>query len=186
MLFVVDVESDGPAPGLFSMISFGAVGVTQKVGDTTFLGRTAPLPGAGRIPDAAAISGVSLEEHLRYDSPERVMKEFVDWVEKVNRDGRPVFVSDNPAFDWQFINWYLWKFVGANPFGHSARRVGDFNAGIKRDWFAPAREWKKLAKTRHDHNPLNDAKGVAEALVALGKKFKIPLPVVGVGDEGTP
>ena len=30
-LFVVDVESDGPAPGLFSMVSFGAIRVDENM-----------------------------------------------------------------------------------------------------------------------------------------------------------
>ena len=41
MLISVDVEADGPCPGLYSMVSFGAVSVL----DTTqrFKGLTAPI-----------------------------------------------------------------------------------------------------------------------------------------------
>lgn len=75
---------------------------------------------------------------------------------------RPLFVSDNPAYDWQFINYYFHLFLGRNPFGHSARRIGDFYAGLTGD-FTNSSSWKKLRVTPHDHNPVNDAMGNLEA-----------------------
>ena len=33
--YVIDCESDGPAPGLFSMVSFGAVKVVPKILELT-------------------------------------------------------------------------------------------------------------------------------------------------------
>jgi len=78
-----------------------------------------------------------------------------------------VFVSDNPAYDWQFINYYFHKFMGKNPFGHSARRIGDFYAGLMRNILASGRDWKRLRRTPHDHDPVHDAMGNAEAFDAL-------------------
>ena len=75
----------------------------------------------------------------------------------------PVFVTDNVAYDWQFINFYFHLFLGRNPFGHSARRIGDFYAGLRGDW-RKTQEWKRLRMTKHDHNPVHDAIGNAEAL----------------------
>ena len=40
-----------------------------------------------------------------------------------------MFVSDNPAYDFQWINFYFWRYFGMNPFGHSGRRIADFYAG---------------------------------------------------------
>lgn len=83
-----------------------------------------------------------------------------------NSIGRPVFVSDNPAYDWQ---WVAAEFARAgieNPFGFSARRIGDFAAGLQRNWRA-TNSWKRYRKTTHDHNPVNDARGNAEALWIL-------------------
>lgn len=57
----------------------------------------------------------------------------------------------------------------SNPFGFSGRRIGDLYCGMKMDT-GLNREWKKLfRKTKHDHNPVNDAKGNAEALLAMKK-----------------
>lgn len=160
-LYVVDVESDGPIPGKYSMVSFGAVLVEPVLG-RTFLGRTRPISDLF-LPEALAISGISREQHLRHDEPGPVMEAFERWVLATTR-GKPVFFSDNLAFDWQFMNWYLHTYLGRNPFGWSGRRIGDLYCGLVRDAHA---QWKHLRKTPHDHDPVNDAKGNAEALLAL-------------------
>ncbi len=72
------------------------------------------------------------------------------------------------TFDWQFINYYFHLFLGRNPFGHSARRIGDFYAGLVGD-FTNASSWKKLRVTAHDHNPVNDAMGNLEAFERILK-----------------
>ena len=95
------------------------------------------------------------------DDSQATLCAFAAWLDGL--DGRPVFVSDNPAFDWQHINWALWNRVGRNPFGHSARRIGDFYAGTRGDW-RDTTGWKRWRKTSHDHNPVNDARGNCEAV----------------------
>lgn len=160
-LYVVDVEADGPIPGKYSMVSFGAVLVEPGLG-RTFHGRTRPISGAW-LPEALAISGISREEHLAHDEPAEVMEAFERWIRETSR-GRPVFFSDNLAFDWQFVNWYFHQYLGRNPFGWSGRRIGDLYCGLVKDAYAT---WKHLRRTAHDHHPVNDAKGNAEALLAL-------------------
>jgi hypothetical protein len=160
-LYVVDVEADGPIPGKYSMVSFGAVLVEPGLG-RTFYGRTRPVSDAF-LPEALAVSGASREEHLRFDEPGEVMAAFERWVLETSR-GRPVFFSDNLAFDWQFMNHYLHTYLGRNPFGWSGRRIGDLYCGMVKDAYA---QWKHLRKTAHDHHPVNDAKGNAEALLAM-------------------
>jgi hypothetical protein len=77
-----------------------------------------------------------------------------------------VFVSDNPAYDFQWINFYFWRYIGENPFGHSGRRIADFYAGLVGN-FRNTQRWKRLRQTKHDHNPVHDALGNAEALIRL-------------------
>lgn len=163
-LFVVDVESDGPCPGLYSMVSFGAVRLDRAL-KTTFRGRTAPLDGAGYDPEALAVSGTTREQHLGYESPGAVMCQFQDWL-AAHSDGWPVLISDNPAFDWQFVNYYFWRFCGKNPMGFSARRIGDLYAGLVRD-AGKSSEWKQWRRTAHTHDPIDDAMGNAEALLVM-------------------
>ncbi len=102
------------------------------------------------------------------------MADFADWLVK-NSNNRPIFISDNPAFDWQWINWYFHTYLGKNPFGFSGRRIGDLYCGMKLDT-GLNNEWKGLfRKTKHDHNPVNDAIGNAEALLAM-KAMGLKMP----------
>lgn len=87
---------------------------------------------------------------------------FHKWLMNHRGKGGLVFVSDNIAYDWQWINFYFWKYFNGNPFGHSGRRIGDFYAGLMGD-FHNTQKWKRLRKTKHDHNPVNDAMGNVEA-----------------------
>jgi len=168
-LIVVDVESDGPIPHKYSMVCFGAVVVEPSL-SKTFYGKTKPVSDLW-IPEALAISGFSREEHETFDDPREVMENFAQWV-RDNSVGRPIFISDNPAYDWQFINYYFHYYLGSNPFGFSARRIGDLYCGMVKDSFA---RWKHLRKTAHDHNPVNDAKGNAEALLTM-QQMGLKLP----------
>jgi hypothetical protein len=161
---IVDVESDGPIPAEFSMVCFGAV-IFDDLLEKIFYGKTRPI--SDRFdPEALAVSGFSREQHLGFEEPKTVMESFAAWLTE-HIKGRPVFVSDNPAYDWQFINYYFHRFLGRNPFGFSARRIGDLYAGLIKD-ASKASEWKKYRVTTHTHNPVDDARDNAEAL----KKFK--------------
>jgi len=86
--FVVDVESDGPLPGVHSMISFGIRKVDREL-NISFLGKVKPIS-ENRIEKAAAVSGVSREEHLTYDDPAEVMENAKEWIWSVNNKRRPI------------------------------------------------------------------------------------------------
>ncbi len=169
-LIVVDVESDGPIPNKFSMVCFGAV-IVEPTLSKTFYGKTKPVSDLW-IPEALSISGISREEHQTFDDPLEVMADFLKWIND-NSNGKPIFISDNPAYDWQFINYYFHYYLGANPFGFSARRIGDLYCGMVKDSFA---KWKHLRKTVHDHNPVNDAKGNAEVLLQM-EQMGLNIPI---------
>lgn len=160
-LISIDCEADGPCPGLYSMVSFGAVVVEPGL-KRTFYGRVAPISDQW-VAEALAVSGHSRKEHETFDDPRVVMHQFEDWLKKI---GPCVAIMDNPAFDWQFINYYFHRFLGKNPLGFSARRIGDLFCGLKGDMRA---KWKYLRDTNHDHNPVNDAKGNAEALMKMAQ-----------------
>lgn len=166
----VDVESDGELLGVNSMVCFGAVVIRDGLKDT-FYGKTKPI-GDKWKPEALAISGFTREEHLKFDDPLHVMHDFAVWIEKVSV-GRPVLISDNNGYDASWINYYFHRFYGKNPFGFSSRRIGDLYCGMKMNAQEP---WKHLRSTVHDHNPVNDAKGNAEAVLKMrdmGLKIKL-------------
>lgn len=166
---VVDVESDGPIPHKYSMVCFGAV-IVEPTLSKTFYGQTKPISKLWD-PAALSISGFSRDEHEKFDDPEKVMKDFKEWILK-NSVGHPVFISDNLAYDFKFIDWYFHWFLGDNPFGFSGRRIGDLYCGLVKDSFA---KWKYLRKTTHDHNPVNDAKGNAEVLLHMKDKMGLKI-----------
>jgi DNA polymerase III epsilon subunit-like protein len=159
--YVVDVEADGPIPGDYSMTEFGAVLVRGDLSER-FYGNCHPVSDKWDA-KALAISGKSREEVLKFSNPLETMKEFRDWIKKTSK-GRPIFISDNPCFDWQFINWYFHHFLGENPFGFSGRRIGDLYCGLQKNAYA---SWKHLRDTSHTHDPVMDALGNAEALLKI-------------------
>src|ERR1700686_3619000 len=129
-----------------------------------FPGRQKPISDKW-IPDALAVSGFAREETLGFDEPAEVMEEFARWVAEY-AGPRPFFISDNNGFDWQFINWYFWHFIGRNPFGHSSTNLGSLYKGMVRDTF---KNFKHLRRTPHTHHPVDDARGNAEALLEMKK-----------------
>ncbi|MEM7010404.1 MAG: exonuclease [Verrucomicrobiota bacterium] len=167
--FVVDVEADGPIPGDYSMVSFGAVRVEEGL-SCSFYGKLRPISDEW-IPEALAVSGFGREETLRFDNPRDVMEQFAAWLKK-SSDGKPMFVSDNNGFDWQFINWYFHHFLGKNPFGFSSTNLGSLYKGMVGDCF---KNFKHLRKTKHTHHPVDDAKGNAEALLHMKKEMGLKI-----------
>jgi hypothetical protein len=140
-LIFVDCEGGGsPAPGLER--PFTEIGAVHYKSRQTFHG---DMRGGCSEGDRKA-----------------VFNKFAAWLDQMTGDERPVFVSDNVAYDWQFINHGFHKYLGYNPFGHSGRRIGDFYAGLCGD-FRQTQLWKRWRKTPHDHNPVNDAMGNVEA-----------------------
>ena len=150
-LIFVDCEATGPCPGKGELTEFGAVHFISRA---TFHGVLFETRRSAENPAHSELTGRAFD-------PVAVFAEFERWLESVT-EGRPVFVSDNPAFDFQWINYGFHHAMGRNPFGHSARRISDFYAGLTGKW-GNTQTWKRLRVTRHDHNPVNDAMGNAEA-----------------------
>jgi hypothetical protein len=158
---MVDIESDGPIPSDYSMVCFGAIIVEPEL-NRTFYGRLRPIS-ERFIPEALAVSGFTREECQQFDAPRGVMLQFAEWLAS-NCKGRTLFISDNNGFDWQFINWYFHHFVGKNPFGFSSTNLGSLYKGMQKDTFVT---FKHLRRTKHTHNPVDDARGNAEALLQM-------------------
>jgi hypothetical protein len=154
------------------MVSFGVVkvepGLTQR-----FFGQVRPIS-EHYDPAALAIARISREEHMGYADPREAMGRLRLWLAEVSR-GEPKMISDNPGFDFSWINYYCHVYTGSNPFGHSARRMGDLYAGLTRS-FSNTRDWRALARTPHTHHPVDDAVAVAEALLAVATQYGLELP----------
>jgi DNA polymerase III epsilon subunit-like protein len=166
---MVDIESDGPIPGDYSMIAFGAVVVDENL-DKTFYGKLKPI--SDRFdPEALKVSGFTRKETLAFDDPKQVMLEFEEWIKNVSV-GRPIFISDNNGFDWMFICWYFHHFTGGNPFGFSSQNLGSLYKGLVKN---TTKNFKHLRKTKHTHHPVDDAKGNAEALLVMKNEMDLEI-----------
>jgi len=150
-LVFVDCEAYGGCPALGALTEFGAVTYPEKQTFHGVLVPSRPRADNPAIPEPAGPPLDAREVFLRFDL----------WL-KEHSSGRPVMVSDNPAFDFQWVNDGFLRHLGHNPFGHSARRISDFYAGLCGD-FRHTQKWKRLRITPHDHNPVNDAMGNLEA-----------------------
>ena len=169
--FMVDVESDGPIPGKYSMIEIGAVKVNNEL-NKTFFGKLRPIT-KNYKQSALDVTGYSREETMLNPLAEITMLEFSNWVVANNTSGKPIFISDNNGYDWMFTCWYLHTFVNnTNVFGWSSRRLGDLYCGLMRNTYA---RWKHLRKTKHTHNPVDDAMGNAEVLLHMKHKMGLKI-----------
>jgi len=174
---MVDVEADGPIPGDYSMICLGAIVVEPKL-NRTFYGRLKPIS-TKHVPEALHVSGFTREETLTFDDPAKVMTEFRSWMAQQGQ-GRPFFISDNNGFDWQFVNWYFHHFLGESPFGHSSTNLGSLYKGLAKDMFA---NFKHLRRTAHTHNPVDDARGNAEALLRMKEDLGLKIGLQAAGRQ---
>ena len=73
-----------------------------------------------------------------------------------------------------FVCWYFHHFTGKNPFGHSSQNLGSLYKGIVKDMF---KNFKHLRVTKHTHNPVDDAKGNAEALLRIKKDYELKIRI---------
>jgi hypothetical protein len=153
----VDCEVTGPCPGKGELTEVGAVDFASR---QTFHGVLFESRPNLDNPAHSEITGQCFD-------PVRVFTDFEQWLLSVT-NGRCIIVSDNPEYDFQWINDGFHHAIGRNPFGHSGRRISDFYAGLMGD-FSNSQGWKRLRLTPHNHNPVDDAMGNVEAFARLLK-----------------
>ena len=159
-----DVETDGPIPGVNSMLSFGsaAYAAPNRLVDT-FSANLLTLPGAAGDPRTMEWWRGQPDAwgNARRDpqDPAEVIPRYVAWIKQL--PGRPVFVAYPAGFDFLFVYWYMIRFAGESPFSFSALDMKtlamallrcDYRDAVKRNmpkhWFGPQ---------PHTHNALDDA-----------------------------
>jgi len=174
----VDIETAGPNPGTYSMLSIGACLVQHP--DEQFYVEIQPVTDEA-TDEAMSISQLDmsmLKETGR--TPEEAMSLFNDWVRKFTSNGsRPVFVAFNTPFDWMFINDYFHRYFGSNPFGHKALDIKAFAMGAlgvpweETGWLALSNRY--LGNQSLTHNALQDALDQARIFRELLAEQKLNL-----------
>lgn len=176
----VDIETSGPIPGEYSMLTIGACLVDDPL--YTFSCEIRPV-GAMVDTEALAVTGLSLDRLGREGlEPGEAMAAFGRWLEEaVGPGSTPVFVGFNAPFDWSFVNYYFHRFLGRNPFGFTALDVkavymGRFG-GSWRDTRSSRIAERLSPALRGDHNALHDALYQAEL-------FRLIMPHRQAGGSG--
>jgi DNA polymerase III epsilon subunit-like protein len=159
----VDVETSGPIPGRYSLLSVGACVVGAA--DKAFYEELKPIS-ADFVPEAMKVSGFDLNQlAVTGRSPAEAMQAFDKWIEKVANGDHPVFVGFNGAFDWQFVNWYFMTYCGENPFGFGGVDIKSYYMGLEGKRWAQSSSSQLIEAYKADspqtHNALDDARAQA-------------------------
>ena len=111
----VDVEADGPIPGMYSMLSLGMAVVDHP--DLNFYTEIKPIS-EDFDPKALEVSGLDRERLIaKAPCAESAMREAANWINKLRKIGRPVFLAAPAVWDGMFVHWYFIRFLGKSPFG---------------------------------------------------------------------
>lgn len=166
----VDVETAGPYPLRYSMLSIGACLVQDpQVG---FYIELQPAT-MEALPGALAICDFSMAELAEKGAPPtEAMRRFARWVEQVTPPRtRPIFVALNAPFDWMFVNEYFHHYLSYNPFGHSALDIKAFYMGLTGvAWGRTSMRYlaaRYLEGRKLTHNALQDARDQAEIFASI-------------------
>lgn len=128
-----DIETDGPVPGLNSMLSFASAAFSaDKKILSTFTANLETLAGAASDPATMkwwATKREAWEASRRNPQPPLiVMPQYVAWLKGL--PGNPVFVGYPAAFDFMFITYYLYKFAGESPFAYFALDIKSYAMAV--------------------------------------------------------
>ena len=126
---IVDIEASGPYPGKYAMLSIGAC--TLEEPRSAFYVELIP-DSLEFTPEAMEVNQLSINQLKKQGmDANEAMQKFSDWVMKITPIGaKPVFTAFNAPFDWMFVNEYFHRYLGYNPFGHSALDIKAFYMGL--------------------------------------------------------
>jgi hypothetical protein len=179
--FSADVETDGPIPGEFSMLSFALVYAGRYDGvrferpasnAAAFETTLRPISESFQQ-EALDVNGLDrVKLTIEGKDPAVAMAEAADWVQQNSQGGIPVLVAYPVSFDWTWLYWYFIHFLNKSPFNHS--RCFDLKTAIAVRGHRPISSAghrhlpSALLSTKpHTHRALDDAIEQADMLAKL-------------------
>ena len=182
--FCVDIEANGPVPGLYDMVSLGAVVVAPGSSGRLEIGESFYMeikPQAPRFDArAASIHGLDQDRLASEGLPRRrAMASLASWVTEHTRPGtEATFVGHNAPFDWSYIAWTYAAEEMKNPFGYKALCTKSLATGVlKVHWLDSSKEviQSALSLPPEDlslkHRADYDARYQAKILIGLLEKM---------------
>lgn len=180
--FSADIETDGPIPGPYSMLSFALVYAGAFDGSTfyrpsnyeeKFYVEIQPISEQFEE-EALQVNGLDRAALARDGlTPREAMTSAARWVRSVAGVSEPVIVAYPLSFDWSWLYWYFVNFSKEDsPFGYSkcfdiktavAVKLGRTIANAGRQKLPTAFQ----SATSHSHHALDDAIEQAEIFAKL-------------------
>lgn len=149
----VDVETAGPIPSRYALLSIGActLGTPRRTFYVELKPDTELTDGS-----AMAIHKLGMQKlHKEGSPPDQALAQFRNWIEEVIPSGRkPIFLAFNAPFDWMFIHDYFIRYLGENPFGHSAIDIKAVYMGFS------GKPWVETSG-KYLHNIFNKSKALS-------------------------
>jgi hypothetical protein len=175
--FSADVETDGPIPGPFSMLSFALVYAGSFDGKRfqrpdnykqTFYKELRPIS-ENFEPEALRVNGLDRTGLcVKGEAPEEAMTEASRWVRGIAGVAQPVLVAYPLSFDWSWLYWYFVRFsIEGSPFAYS--RCFDLKTAVAVKAAIPISEAGRSridpslrSRHSHTHHAVDDAISQAE------------------------
>lgn len=136
MYISIDIETDGPCPGMNSMLSLGAVAYLEGEEVSCFEHNMYPLEDGQEDSDTMAWWDTQPEawDHVTSNQmdPINAIEEFATWLEFLSLDDSCHLVACAwPAsFDFGFVNWYMHQYHGENLLGFSCLDIRSYANGL--------------------------------------------------------
>ena len=161
----VDVETSGPNPAEFAMLAIGACTLAEPR-EHFYIELQPDKP--NQDASAMQVHGLDWEKHVTKGiSPGEALLRFEEWLKAHTPEGQsPLFVGFNAPFDWMFLCDYFHRYLGRNPFGHSALDIKSFFMGLKRTTWQKT-NMQSLSRKKLRHQAMTDACDQADILLDL-------------------
>ena len=175
--FSADVETDGPIPGPFSILSFALVYAGSFDGrhfqrpdnyEQKLYKELRPIS-ENFESEALQVNGLDRTRLcLEGEAPEKAMIEACRWVKGIAGASQPVLVAYPLSFDWSWLYWYFIRFsTEGSPFAYS--RCFDIKTALAVKAAIPISEAGRSrvgpslrSRHPHTHHAIDDAIAQAE------------------------
>lgn len=178
----LDIETDGPCPGIHSMLSFAAIAFDCKNGIFDhFQVNLQAIAGHSKDPNTMAWwakNKAAWDLNTKNPLPPAIaMQSFAQWLLKFNV--QPVVISAPASFDFTYLHWYCYRFLdGKIPFFKFGMDLNSFVCALTGQSYkcSGRSNWPAQLEFKSEcgnHDPLTDARLHCESFLHILRKLKI-------------